>query len=191
MLYAQHCTAENTGKFTQFPQKPHQIHFFKSSEEETSSATPAARTQLEIRAVLTVVAVGARVGRHGAVAGEVLPLLDAHAHVGARVLLAGGARTWDGGGKGEREREVPQEEKKKEKNESSQRRHIDKAAAACRERERNATPEKIQRGRRGAKQWHHKKSHGDLEGLEAQRVTFSDIYWLQMKTKIPFGKILK
>lgn len=58
---------------------------------------PAARTQLEITAVLTVVAVSPRVGRHGAVAGEVLPLLDAHAHVGARVLLAGGARAWEKG----------------------------------------------------------------------------------------------
>lgn len=42
--------------------------------------------------VLTVVAVCPGVGRHGAVACEVLPLLDAHAHVGTRVLLAG--RTW-------------------------------------------------------------------------------------------------
>ena len=40
-------------------------------------------------AVLTVIAVRPRVGRHGAVTGEVLPLLDAHAHVGAGVLLAG------------------------------------------------------------------------------------------------------
>lgn len=42
--------------------------------------------------VLTVVAVRPSVGRHGAFTGEVLPLLDAHAHVGAGVLLAG--RTW-------------------------------------------------------------------------------------------------
>lgn len=54
-------------------------------------------------AALTVVAVGPRVGRHGAVTGEVLPLLDAHAHVGARVLLAGGARAWEKAG-GRRER---------------------------------------------------------------------------------------
>lgn len=40
-------------------------------------------------AVLTVVAVRPGVGRHGAVTCEVLPLLDAHAHVGTRVLLAG------------------------------------------------------------------------------------------------------
>lgn len=43
-------------------------------------------------AVLTVVAVRPGVGRHGAVACEVLPQLDAHAHVGTGVLLAG--RTW-------------------------------------------------------------------------------------------------
>ena len=46
--------------------------------------------------VLTVIALGAGVGRHGAVAGVVLPLLDADAHVGTGVLLAGGARTWGG-----------------------------------------------------------------------------------------------
>lgn len=84
-------------------------------------------------AVLTVVAVGARVGRHGAVAGEVLPLLDAHAHVGARVLLAGGARAWENGRKGERDREAPQEKAKN--NESSQVRHVDNAEATCREKE--------------------------------------------------------
>lgn len=39
--------------------------------------------------VLTVVAVRPGVGRHGAVTREVLPLLDAHAQVGAGVLLAG------------------------------------------------------------------------------------------------------
>lgn len=43
--------------------------------------------------VLTVIAVRAGVGRHGAVTCEVLPLLDAHAHVGAGVLLAGRTRT--------------------------------------------------------------------------------------------------
>lgn len=42
---------------------------------------------------LTVVAVRPGVGRHGAVTCEVLPLLDAHAHVGAGVLLAGRTRT--------------------------------------------------------------------------------------------------
>lgn len=47
-------------------------------------------------AALTVIAVSPRVGGHGAVAGEVLPLLNAHAHVGTRVLLAGGARTCQG-----------------------------------------------------------------------------------------------
>lgn len=42
---------------------------------------------------LTVVAVRPGVGRHGAVTREVLPLLDAHAHVGTGVLLAGRTRT--------------------------------------------------------------------------------------------------
>lgn len=49
---------------------------------------------------------------HGAVAGEVLPLLDAHAHVGAGVLLAGRARAWEeGSGRRRvgRKRETPQE----------------------------------------------------------------------------------
>lgn len=40
--------------------------------------------------VLTVVTVGPRIRRHGAVTGEVLPLLDAHTHVGTGVLLASG-----------------------------------------------------------------------------------------------------
>lgn len=39
-----------------------------------------------------------RVRRHGAVAGEVLPLLDAHTHVGTRVLLAGRARACEKAG---------------------------------------------------------------------------------------------
>lgn len=43
--------------------------------------------------VLTVVAVRSGVGGHGAVTCEVLPLLDAHAHIGAGVLLAGRTRT--------------------------------------------------------------------------------------------------
>lgn len=46
--------------------------------------------------LLTVIAVGTGVRRHRAVAGVVLPLLDADAHVGARVLLARGARTCGG-----------------------------------------------------------------------------------------------
>lgn len=66
---------------------------------------------------LTVVAVGPGVRRHGAVAGEVLPLLDAHAHVGAGVLLAGGARAWRGGG--EAEREGPQGKKEQSSNATS------------------------------------------------------------------------
>lgn len=52
-------------------------------------------------AVLTVVAVRPGVGRHGAVTREVLPLLDAHAHVGTRVLLAGRAWTCVKGGRQE------------------------------------------------------------------------------------------
>lgn len=44
--------------------------------------------------VLTVVASCASVRGHGAVAGEVLPLLNAHAHVGAGVLLTRGAGAW-------------------------------------------------------------------------------------------------
>lgn len=43
--------------------------------------------------VLTVVALCAGVGGHGAVAGVVLPLLDTDAHVGTGVLLTCGART--------------------------------------------------------------------------------------------------
>ena len=39
-----------------------------------------------------------RVRCHGAVAGEVLPLLDTHTHVGTRVLLAGRARAWEKAG---------------------------------------------------------------------------------------------
>lgn len=42
---------------------------------------------------LTVVALCACVGRHGAVAGVVLPLLDADAHVCTGVLLTCGTRT--------------------------------------------------------------------------------------------------
>lgn len=42
---------------------------------------------------LTVVALGACVGGHGAVAGVVLPLLDANAHVCTGVLLTCGTRT--------------------------------------------------------------------------------------------------
>lgn len=42
----------------------------------------------------------AREGGHGAVAGVVLPLLDADAHVGAGVLLTGGARTYGGRAQG-------------------------------------------------------------------------------------------
>lgn len=42
---------------------------------------------------LTVVALGACVGGHGAVAGVVLPLLDADAHVCTGVLLTCGTRT--------------------------------------------------------------------------------------------------
>ena len=45
----------------------------------------------EANEVLTVVALGPCVGGHGAVAGEVLPQLDADAHVGTRVLLTSGA----------------------------------------------------------------------------------------------------
>lgn len=52
-------------------------------------------------AVLTVVAVRPGVGRHGAVTREVLPLLDAHAHVGTGVLLAGRAWTCVKGGRQE------------------------------------------------------------------------------------------
>lgn len=40
---------------------------------------------------LTVVAQGSSEGGHAAVAAEALPLLQAHALVSARVLLAGGA----------------------------------------------------------------------------------------------------
>lgn len=43
--------------------------------------------------LLTIVALRASVGGHGAVAGVVLPLLDTNTHVGAGVLLAGGAGT--------------------------------------------------------------------------------------------------
>lgn len=50
--------------------------------------------------ILTVIAVCASVGRHGAVAGVVLPLLDADAHVGAGVLLARGAGAYGGKAKG-------------------------------------------------------------------------------------------
>lgn len=42
---------------------------------------------------LTVIALCASVGGHGAVAGVVLPLLDADTHVGTRVLLTSGAGT--------------------------------------------------------------------------------------------------
>lgn len=135
---------------------------FISSEQETSRVPPAARTPLEIAVVLTVVAVGPRVGRHGAVAGEVLPLLDAHAHVGAGVLLAGGARAWEKGRNGERKREAPQEKKKTNKKTvkavkyimlTTRRQHA--------ERERNATPVKRNGGRRGVKQWHHRKLDAD------------------------------
>lgn len=62
-----------------------------------------------IQAVLTVVAVSPRVRRHRAVTGEVLPLLDAHTHVGARVLLAGCAWAWENAGTG---KEMPQEKVK-------------------------------------------------------------------------------
>lgn len=47
-----------------------------------------------IPAELTVIAVGPRVRRHRAVTGEILPLLDAHAHVGTRVLLTGCTWAW-------------------------------------------------------------------------------------------------
>lgn len=40
---------------------------------------------------LTVVTQGSPEGGHAAVAAEALPLLQTHALVGARVLLAGGA----------------------------------------------------------------------------------------------------
>lgn len=58
------------------------------------------------QAVLTVVAVSPCVRCHRAVTGEVLPLLDAHTHVGARVLLAGCAWAWEKAGTG---KEMPQE----------------------------------------------------------------------------------
>lgn len=43
--------------------------------------------------VLTIVALGACVGGHGAVAGVVFPLLDADAHVCTGVLLTRSTRT--------------------------------------------------------------------------------------------------
>lgn len=43
---------------------------------------------------LTVITQGSSEGGHAAVAAEALPLLQTHALVGARVLLAGGAGTW-------------------------------------------------------------------------------------------------
>lgn len=49
---------------------------------------------------LTIVAVHSREGGHGAVAGVVLPLLDADAHVGAGILLTRGARTYGGRAQG-------------------------------------------------------------------------------------------
>lgn len=52
------------------------------------------------KAGLTVVAVHAGEGGHGAVAGVVLPLLDADTHVGAGVLLTRGARTCGGRAQG-------------------------------------------------------------------------------------------
>lgn len=57
-----------------------------------NSVTIAIAKVMHNTAVLTVIAMSPRIRRHGAVAGEVLPLLDAHTHVGAGVLLAGGAR---------------------------------------------------------------------------------------------------
>lgn len=71
----------------------HNVRVQVGATREQIRAT-VAEVQGQRSAVLTVVAVAPRVGRHGAVAGEVLPLLDAHAHVGARVLLAGGARAY-------------------------------------------------------------------------------------------------
>lgn len=46
-----------------------------------------------MRSVLTVIALYASVGGHGAVTCVVLPLLDTNTHVGTRVLLTGGAGT--------------------------------------------------------------------------------------------------
>lgn len=43
---------------------------------------------------LTVITQGSSEGGHAAVAAEALPLLQAHALVGARVFLAGGAGAW-------------------------------------------------------------------------------------------------
>lgn len=50
-------------------------------------------TYLKVTAVLTVIALCASVGGHGAVTSVVLPLLDTNTHVGTGVLLTGGART--------------------------------------------------------------------------------------------------
>ncbi len=48
---------------------------------------------LIMRSVLTVIALCASVGGHGAVTGVVFPLLDTNAHVGTGVLLTSGAGT--------------------------------------------------------------------------------------------------
>ena len=47
-----------------------------------------------VTSALTVIACRARIGGHGAVTSEVLPLLDAHSKVGTGVLLARGAGPW-------------------------------------------------------------------------------------------------
>lgn len=70
--------------------------------DPSKSAECSFHTDEAGKSALTVVAVGPGVRRHGAVAREVLPLLDAHAHVGAGVLLAGRARAWREAGGGDR-----------------------------------------------------------------------------------------
>lgn len=73
--------------------------------------------------------------------------------------MAGGARAWEKGRRVGRGREAPQEEKKQTLKAvkyitlATRRQHA--------ERESNATPVKTNGGRRGVKQWHHRKLDAD------------------------------
>lgn len=82
-------TADRSTLFPEFPMTHHDGKPYTTPKSGCVNGT------------LTVIALGAGVGCHGAVTGEVFPLLDAHAHVGTRVLLACGAGTWySGNGRG-------------------------------------------------------------------------------------------